>query len=164
MNERNARYNTKNFLLILMAAFIFCCQESYALSYSKKGNRYSYSITKKDSIYLLVVSITGEKVVLPPNPELKLKTLGDDVITLNGELIGQDAQNGGMIMYGMIIPLHQITVSAQFVVDKAVMEKIGSGISKVRLSTAPQHECEFKKDKIGKKLYEMFLNLSKDDF
>ena len=50
------------------------------------------------------------------------------------------------------------------VVDKAVMEKIGSGISKVRLSTAPQHECEFKKDKIGKKLYEMFLNLSKDDF
>ena len=59
----------------------------------------------------------------------------------------------------MVIPITYIISTAQFEVSPEQFELLKDGIIKVRLTTTPiEHEREFKEDKIGKKLYEFYLD------
>ena len=50
-------------------------------------------------------------------------------------------------------------------ITKEQMNKIGMGVKKFRLNTSPKYiEKEWSKDKIGKKLYDKYLNSSSNSF
>ena len=64
----------------------------------------------------------------------------------------------------IIIPVTEISSTAQFKVSPKQFESIKSGIAKIRLDMTPMnHERTFKKDKIGKKLYQFYLKAKSQD-
>ena len=88
---------------------------------------------------------------------MMVRTANGEVLKFNGELLDNGAISTGIVSGNMVIPVSSIISTAQFRVSPEQFELLKDGIVKVRLSTTPiEHEREFKKDKIGKKLYEFF--------
>lgn len=86
-----------------------------------------------------------------------LKTFDGEIIKLHGKAINIDSQSTNYAS-------GNISSTAQFIATPAQLELLKKGISKVRLSTSPiEHEREFKKDKIGEKLYQLFLKQKDKD-
>lgn len=98
---------------------------------------------------------------------MKIRTFNDEVITLSGDFQGNGSESIGLVAGNLVIPFTDIISTAQFKVTPSQFEEIKNGVSKVRLSMTPMnHERTFKKDKIGKKLYELFIEArsKNDDF
>ena len=98
---------------------------------------------------------------------MMVRTTNGDVIKFTGELIDNDTKTAGFVSGNMIIPVTSVMSTAQFEVLPSQFDLLKDGIIKVRLTTIPiEHEREFKNDKIGKKLYEFFLEAKnkEDDF
>ncbi len=84
---------------------------------------------------------------------------------VEGELIDNGTQSAGIVAGNVVIPVTSTTSTAQFEVSPEQFELLKNGIVKIRLTTIPlEHEREFKKDKIGRKLYQFYLDAkNKDD-
>ena len=95
---------------------------------------------------------------------MKVRTFNDEVITLTGTAIGNGSQSAGIVSGNFIIPVTEISSTAQFKVSPEQFESIKSGIAKIRLDMTPMnHERTCKKDKIGKKLYQFYLKAKSQD-
>lgn len=70
-----------------------------------------------------------------------------------------------IICIAVCITITEIKSTAQFSITPEQFEILKEGVAKIRLSMTPMnHERTFKKDKIGKKLYEFFQKeKTKDD-
>ena len=69
-----------------------------------------------------------------------------------------------MIGYTAVAINHYIT-EAKFPISKEQVESLSKGVKKLRLNTSPQfHEKEWRKDKIGKKLYQKYIDSSSNSF
>ena len=95
---------------------------------------------------------------------MKIRTFDDEVITLKGVVIGSGSQSAGIISGNIVIPITEINSTAQFSITPEELKMLNNGVSKVRLSMTPMdHEHAFKKDKIGKKIYQFYLNAKAKD-
>ena len=95
---------------------------------------------------------------------MKMRTFNDEVITLSGVVIGNGSQSAGIVSGNIVIPVTEISSTVQFKVTPDQFESIKSGIAKIRLDMTPMnHERTFKKDKIGKKLYQFYLKAKSQD-
>lgn len=95
---------------------------------------------------------------------MKIRTFNDVVITLTGTAIGNGSQSAGIVSGNIIIPVTEISSTAQFIVSPEQFESIKNGIAKIRLDMTPMnHERTFKKDKIGMKLYQFYLKAKSQD-
>ena len=93
-----------------------------------------------------------------------MRTFNDDVLEFKGVVIGNGSESTGIVSGNMVIPVTEPSSTAQFKVDPSDFEKINDGVAKIRLSMTPMnHERTFKKDKIGKKLYQFFLKVKSQD-
>lgn len=152
-------------LIIFLGGFLFAFVMfgQNAISYTHKPLtteycRVNFSVTQQDSIYYLVVLLQSDNLVYSASPFLKLKTYKGDIINLEGVLADSKTKHGGVMIGRYMMPLSSYKSIAQFRITKEEIEKLKDGIMKLRLSTVPTiHEKEFKKDKIGKKLYDLFL-------
>ena len=149
-----------------------------SLSVSSQTVRYSYkplsskgcdvycSVSKQDTTYYIMVTIVSSNMTFLKETTMLLRTFDNKVLKLKGELINSSNQSGGGIVAGnVVIPISLINSAAQFVVTPQQIELLKSGVKKIRLSTIPiEHERTFKKDRIGKKLYEFYIEQrDKDD-
>ena len=130
-------------------------------SYNMKIN----VITDNDSIFLNIV-YTDEELKLADEPKLLLKLMDDEVISLDGQLLSNlSKSDGGVIIYGTYILSNHFISEAKFPISKEQISQFSKGIKKLRLNTSPKyHEKEWKKDKIGKKLYESYKKSSPNSF
>ena len=86
-----------------------------------------------------------------------VRTANGEVLKFYGELLDNGTTSIGLVSGNMVIPATMIISTAQFKVSSEQFELLKEGIVKIRLSTTPiEHERVFKKDKIGKKLYQFF--------
>lgn len=149
-------------ILILLFSF---------LSYSYSSAQASFSglkidvTTENDSIFLKVV-YKNEKKRIVETPKLLLRLMNDDVMLLDGKLLGVDNKTeGGVMVYGVIVAANEYVSEAKFYISKEQMIQIGKGVKKLRLNTSPKYlEKEWEKDKIGKKLYDKYLKSSSNSF
>lgn len=161
--------NKKTFLaLALIIISLNCLAQTVGYSYKpllSKGCSVRFSVAKKDSAYYLVSTIKSDRFKFLNEPVMMVRTYDGDVIKLNGSLIDNGSESIGYMSGNMVIPITKIVSTAQFDISPEQFELFKNGISKIRLSTSPDvHERKFKKDKIGKKLYKMFLKQrNKDD-
>ena len=89
---------------------------------------------------------------------MMVRTTDGTVLKFSGELLDNETQSAGIVSGNIVLPVSSIKSTAQFKVTPEQFESLKDGIIKVRLSTIPiEHEREFKKDKIGKKLYKFFI-------
>lgn len=155
----------KKIKIILMLIFVAfnLCVKAQTVGYSHKalaaeGCYIKYSVTKQDSTYYIIVTVRSDRLNFLKESTFLLKTFDGDIIKLRGEVIGNASETGGIISGNIVIPVTAIYSTAQFKITPEQFELLNKGISKVRLSTTPiEHERTFKKDKIGKKLYQFYL-------
>lgn len=72
-----------------------------------------------------------------------------------------------MVIGNIVYPITEINSTAQFLITPQQFELLKDGVAKIRISMTPMnHEKSFKKDKIGKKLYDFFIKQQSvsDDF
>jgi hypothetical protein len=145
--------------IITILSFFLClfvnAQEK--AKYSGQGMKFQYTVLVQDSQNYVVLTMTSEEQVFAQQPTLMLKTFEGDVITLVGEIVDSNKTTAGVMISGIMFPVSERTFVAQFSISNEEIELLSKGICKVRLATVPKlHEKEFKKDKIGLKLYTMF--------
>lgn len=130
-----------------------------------EGCSMEYSVVKQDSAYYIIATVRSDRMNFLNESTMKIRTFNDDVITLKGKVIGGGSQSAGIVSGYIVIPVTEISSTAQFAITPEELELLNSGVSKVRLSMTPMdHERTFKKDKIGKKLYQLYLKAkAKDD-
>ncbi len=153
--------------LIVMMGFLPVKAQTVSYSHKPLTNEacsINFSVAKKDSSYFIVVTAHSDKLIFINEPTMKIRTFKGDVLTFDGLLIGNDKESFGAIMGDIILPIDSKLSTAQFKVTPEQFEQIKTGILKIRLSMAPiNHEHTFKKDKIGEKLYDLYLKIKKQD-
>ena len=159
INKAKTEVMYKKILLLVAICNIFAiaAYSQKSASYVAKGYKYTYNVVVQDSLCFLIVSFESGKNTFSAEPILMLKTFNDEVISLQGKTVEGKTSTYGIMSSAGMIPISVNKSMAQFQIRLQDIEKLNNGISKIRISTIPQiHEKEFKKDKIGKKLYKMF--------
>ena len=159
---------TLSFIVMMVSLPIKAQTVSYTYKpLAAEGCTMKYSVAKKDSSYFIIATVSSDRLVFLSEPTLKIRTFSGDVLSFDGKVIGNDNESIGVITGNIVLPISSIKSTAQFKVTPEQFEQIKKGVSKIRLTMTPMnHERTFKKDKIGKKLYEFYLKLKNqgDDF
>ena len=164
----------RRIILYRISAIIFCltftCQlTAQSVSYTYKalaaeGCNMKYNVVKKDASYYIIATVRSDRMYFLNEPTMKIRTFSDEVLAFNGDVINNSSKTLGVVSGNIVIPSTSIISTAQFPVTIEQFEKIKNGVSKIRLSMTPMnHERTFKKDKIGKKLYKLFLKVKSQD-
>ncbi len=129
---------------------------------SAEACRFQYSVTKQDTSYYIIVSILSIQVKFNSEPTMKIKTFNGDILTIQGDVDNTNRSPLGVVSWNVVLPIS--FSSAYFKVTPEQFEQLKCGVSKIRLSTTPvNHEKTFKKDKIGKKIYQFYIKEKSHD-
>ena len=129
-----------------------------------EGCNMKYSVVKQDTMYSIVATVSSDRMTFLNEPTMKIKTFTSEYLELKGKVIGDRSQSTGLISGNIVIPVTEITSTAQFKITPQQFEVLNEGVAKIRLSMTPMnHERTFQKDKIGKKLYQFYLKEKKKD-
>ena len=119
-----------------------------------EGCNMKYSVAKQDTMYSIVATVSSDRMSFLSEPTMKIRTFSGKYLELKGTVIGNGSQSAGIISGNVVIPVTEISSTAQFRITPQQFEILNEGVAKIRLSMTPMnHERTFKKDKIGKKLY-----------
>jgi len=158
----------KKILFLLCMCFGLIAQ-AQTVGYTYKalaaeGCNMKYSIAKQDSEYSIIATVSSDRMTFLNEPTMKIKTFTGEYLELKGKVIGDRSQSAGLISGNIVIPVTEITSTAQFKITPQQFEVLNKGVAKIRLSMTPMnHERTFQKDKIGKKLYQFYLKEKKKD-
>ena len=123
-----------------------------------------YSVAKQDTIYSIIATVRSDRMNFLNEPTMKVRTFKGKYLELKGDVIGSGSQSMGIVSGNMVIPITEISSTAQFRITPQQFEILNEGVAKIRLSMTPMnHERTFKKDKIGKKLYQFYLKEKQKD-
>lgn len=153
-------------LLYLLSNTIVLSQKaSYTYrALAAEGCTMSYSVAKQDTSYYIVATVRSDRMQYLSEPTMKIRTFNDEVFELKGVSLGSGSESAGILMGNIMVPVTEIQSTAQFQITPQQFQMIKNGVAKVRLSMTPMnHERTFKKDKIGKKLYKLYLKAKQQD-
>lgn len=129
-----------------------------------EGCNMKYSVAKQDTMYSIVATVRSDRMNFLSEPTMKIRTFSGKYLELKGTVIGNGSQSAGFISGNIVIPVTQISSTAQFRITPQQFEILNEGVAKIRLSMTPMnHERTFKKDKIGKKLYQFYQREKQKD-
>lgn len=155
-------------IMFVWAVLSFAQSVSYTYKpLAAEGCSVMYTVAKQDSSYYIVVSIKSDRFQFLKETTMMLRNFNNEVLKLEGKHIGDGSETGGIVAGNMVIPVTELSTTAQFPITPEQMEFFSKGIAKIRITAIPMnHERTFKKDKIGKKLYTYLKKLTddKDDF
>ncbi len=154
---------------LLLCLLVGLTAKTQTVSYTYKalaaeGCHMRYSVSKQDTVYSIVAMVRSDRMNFLYNPTMKIRTFTGKVLELQGTVLGNGRQTTGIISGNIVIPVTEIHSTAQFWITPEQFEILNDGIEKIRLIMTPMnHERTFKKDKIGKKLYQFFLKEKQKD-
>ena len=155
-------------IMSVWAVLSFAQSVSYTYKpLAAEGCSVMYTVAKQDSSYYIVVSIKSDRFQFLKETTMMLRNFNNEVLKLEGKHISDGSETGGIVAGNMVIPVTELSTTAQFPITPEQMEFFSNGIAKIRITAIPMnHERTFKKDKIGKKLYTYLKKLTedKDDF
>lgn len=129
-----------------------------------EGCNIKYSVAKQDTMYSIVATVRSDRMNFLSEPTMKIRTFSGKYLELKGTVIGNESQSAGIISGNVVIPVTEISSTAQFQITPQQFEILNEGVAKIRLSMTPMnHERTFKKDKIGKKLYQLYQKEKQKD-
>lgn len=129
-----------------------------------EGCNMEYSVAKQDTMYSIVATVRSDMMKFLSEPIMKIRTFSGKYLELKGTVIGNGSQSAGIVIGNVVIPVTEISSTAQFLITPQQFEILNEGVAKIRLSMTPMnHERTFKKDKIGKKLYQFYQQEKQKD-
>ena len=157
-------------ILFCVFAFIISYQSNaQTVGYTYKalaaeGCNMKYSVAKQDTMYSIVATVRSDRMNFLSEPTMKIRTFSGKYLELKGTVIGNGSQSAGIISGNVVVPVTEISSTAQFWITPQQFEILNEGVAKIRLSMTPMnHERTFKKDKIGKKLYQFYQHEKQKD-
>ena len=161
----------KKWVILLLGIIFSIFNNAYAqtVDYSYKplsaeGCSMKYSVTKQNDKYYIIATVSSDRMKFLKESTMMVRNTKGDVLKLIGEQIDTENETAGIASGNLVIPITVIKSTAKFEITPEQFELIKEGIIKVRLSTIPiEHEREFKKDKIGRKLYEFYTIVKNKD-
>ena len=155
-------------LIILLTVLPFItgkAQVSYGDNFLVDYNVKINLSTENDSTFLTLI-LTSERLKMSDSPKLLLRFMDDSVLSLDGYMQGSTNKSGGAVMIGnTAVAINHFITEAKFPITKDQIEQFSKGIKKLRLNTSPKyHEKEWRKDKIGKKLFAKYKESSSNSF
>ena len=133
-------------------------------AFAAEGCNMKYSVAKQDTMYSIVATVRSDRMNFLSEPTMKIRTFSGKYLELKGTVIGNGNQSAGIISGNVVIPVTEISSTAQFWITPQQFEILNEGVAKIRLSMTPMnHERTFKKDKIGKKLYQFYQQEKQKD-
>ncbi len=158
------------FITIVLLCMLTCVCRAQTVGYTYKplaaeGCSMKYSVIKQDTAYYIIATVKSDRLSFLKEPIMLIKNFDGTVIKLYGSNIGNGSESTGILIGNIVCPITEVSSTAQFKITPKQFEVLKNGVAKVRLSTTPiEHEREFTKDKIGKKLYQFYLKQrDKDD-
>lgn len=155
------------FLLLCLLVGLTANAQTVSYTYkalAAEGCHMRYSVSKQDTLYSIVAMVRSDRMNFLNNPTMKIRTFKGKVLELQGTVLGNGSQTAGIISGNIVIPVTEINSTAQFWITPEQFEILNDGVEKIRLTITPMnHERTFKKDKIGKKLYQFFLKEKQKD-
>ena len=116
-----------------------------------EGCNMKYSIAKQDSDYLIIATVSSDRMTFLNDPTMKIKTFTGEYLELKGIVIGNRSQSAGLISGNMVTPVTEISSTAQFRITPQQLEVLNKGVAKIRLSMTPMNlNVHSKKIKLGK--------------
>lgn len=160
----------KRFILIFSLCFV-CAFVSVAqpVGYTHKafapdGCIVNYLVVFDDTKFFIDVTFESDLSKFTEKPTMMIRTFADDVFKLSGTVMSCDVLTSEVERDGVKKTISAFSSVVRFNIDSSQLETFKNGIAKIRLSTTPyEHEKEFKKDKIGKHLYECYLKEKNKD-
>lgn len=155
-------------LIILLTVLPFItgkAQVSYGDNFLVDYNVKINLSTENDSTFLTLI-LTSERLKMSDSPKLLLRLMDDSVLSLDGYMLGSINKSEGAVMIGnTAVAINHFITEAKFPITKDQIEQFSKGIKKLRLNTSPKyHEKEWRKDKIGKKLFAKYKESSSNSF
>ena len=160
---------TIKIILLLFCVVLGLNTKAQTVGYSYKplaaeGCNIKYSIAKQDTTYSIIATVRSDRMNFLNEPTMRIRTFTNKYLELRGTVIGNGSQSAGFISGNIVIPITEISSTAQFNITLQQFEILNEGVAKIRLSMTPMnHERTFKKDKIGKKLYQFYLKEKQED-
>ena len=158
------------FVIGLLFCIILIHAQTVAYTYkplAAEGCSVEYTPSWQEGKPFLIVSVHSDRMKFVENPVLLFKTNNGETIKLEGRPLETYSSSSGIVSGNMVIPIQGFITTAQFPITEEQIDQLGQGIIKVRISLIPiNHERTFKKDKIGKKLFNAFYEskINNDDF
>lgn len=156
-------------ILLLLGIMLYTDAVAQAVSYTYKalaaeGCHMSYSVSKQGTEYSIIATVRSDRMKFLNDPTMKIRTFSGTYLELKGIALGNGSETAGIISGNIVIPITEINSTAQFKITPQQFEILKEGVAKIKLSMSPMnHERTFKKDKIGEKLYEAFLEEEQKD-
>lgn len=153
-------------LLLMFSSYLYGkAQVSYGDNFFVDYNVKINLSTENDSTYLTLI-FTSENLKMSDSPKLLLRLMDDTVISLDGYMLSTSNKNEGAVMIGhTAVAINHYVTEAKFPISKEQVEGLSKGVKKLRLNTSPKfHEKEWRRDKIGKKLYAKYKESSPNSF
>lgn len=161
---------TKLKQILLISCLLFSlATKAQTVSYlyralAAEGCKVYYSIVKEDSAYAIDVRVRSDRLVFLSNPTMKIKTFNGTYMDLSGTVIRNGEGNRFYVVGGIPVPVQELITLARFAITPQQMETLKEGVAKIYLSMAPMnHVRTFRKDKIGRKLYQFYLEKAKGE-
>lgn len=131
---------------------------------SPDGCELEYFVSKQGDEYYIIATVSSDRLRFIDEPTLKIRTFGGHLIELRGAVIENEKTTKSVIEEDAITTKTEISATAQFVITPQEFELIKEGVAKIRLSMTPMnHERIFKSDRIGEKLYMLYLKEMQQD-
>ena len=160
----------KRIILSFLLGFI-CLFSSIAqpVGYTHKaflpeGCVVNYLVVMQNDSCFIEVNFDSDLSKFTDQPTMMVRTFDGNVFKLNGSTPVCKVESKLVERDGETKVVSGFYSTVRFCIEASQMEAMKNGIAKVRLSTTPyEHEREFKKDKIGKPLYEQYLKKKNKD-
>ena len=133
-------------------------------AFQPEGCVVNYLVVMQNDSCFIEVNFDSDISKFTEQPTMMVRTFAGDVFKLNGSNSVCRVESKLVERDGETKVVSGFYSTVRFSIEASQMESLKSGIAKVRLSTTPyEHEREFKKDKIGKPLYENYLKEKNKD-
>ena len=129
-------------IMSVWAVLSFAQSVSYTYKpLAAEGCSVMYTVAKQDSSYYIVVSIKSDRFQFLKETTMMLRNFNNEVLKLEGKHISDGSETGGIVAGNMVIPVTELSTTAQFPITPEQMEFFSKGIAKIRITAIP-HEKE----------------------
>ena len=110
---------TIKIILLLFCIILGLNAKAQTVGYTYKalaaeGCNMKYSVAKQDTIYSIVATVRSDRMNFLAEPTMKIRTFTGKYLELRGTVIGNGSQSAGVISGNIVIPVTEISSTAQF--------------------------------------------------
>lgn len=119
-----------NLIIIVVLFSIGTRVVAQTVKYSYKplaaeGCTMKYNVVKQDTAYYIIATVRSGRMNFLNESTMKIRTFDDDVITLKGMVISNGSQSAGLVTGNIILPITEISSTAQFAITPESSTKRG---------------------------------------